>query len=240
LPPPLPPRPDPPAGKPAQDTAESHEGEESDGTPTIVLQEEDESIDPTWRGAGVVGQEKIDVKGRRSQFTVRMTGAAYAHCYIGVHSLAAPTLRLVQPFEVTPGDPKDPWVVLTLSGKIDGYIRSAPQGSACLRVASAAIYPDDGGPMLGLAFPPACISDEAALRCNREVQLPPWTVPAGRFVLVAELAFEAVAEGVFHGHAEAVFAPAARRSTWEHKPGPFANVDAKDFGLTITLKVAAP
>ncbi len=242
---PLPPPPlRPDERQPARTEAGRDGGETGSGLsrPTITLLDRSEAIDPAWRGAGVVELEKIEVKVREGRMTALLTGAAYAHCYIGRHSVGAPTLRLVQPFEVTPRDPRDPRVVMSLSGKLDGYVRSVPRGAACLRLADAAVYPAgaDSGPTSGLGFPPVCTTGSGAIRCERALEPPPMTVPAGRFVLVANLALEATVDGICNGHSEAVFAPAVRRATWDLKAGPFANVEGKDFGLTITLKVAAP
>ena len=167
-----------------------------------------------------------------------MVGAAYAHCYAGRHSEGLLKVRLVHEFEVTPPDDSGALVGLRMSGKLDGYVRSEANGSACLRSADAAVYPAcGGGPVLSLAFPPCCAPPGGAGRCQQEFELPPQTLPAGRYVLVADLTPEASVDGTCRGHAEAVFAPGPRVGTWYPLPNAMSQLDGKGFGLAITLKV---
>ncbi|HWE38414.1 MAG TPA: hypothetical protein VG406_17715 [Isosphaeraceae bacterium] len=217
------------------------DGAESKSTrPTITLGEKVEAIDPSWRGAGLVDLEKIEVEARRGTLTATLSGAAYAHSYLGKHSAGATTMHLVQPFAIDPGESKGGMVVLALSAKLDGYVRSVPQGAATLRRAGAAVYAAGGGPVAWLAFPAAATVDEGARRCKSSFDAPKVTLPAGRYVLVADLALDTTVEGICRGHAEAVFAPLVRRGTWDLEAGPFAKVDSEDFGLTVTAAVSAP
>ncbi|MBX6316108.1 MAG: hypothetical protein IRY99_24825 [Isosphaeraceae bacterium] len=213
---------------------------ENDPPPVITLRDKCDVITPRIHGAAKVEGGKIRVAASGNSLTATLTGAAYAYAYIGGHATGALSLRLVQPFDLAPGDPKTPWVALRLAAKVDGYVRSERQGTACLRVAAATLYPACGGPPWSLALPPGCAAGRCAWRYERAAELPPLIVPAGRYVLVADFVIAATVDGITKGSGEAAFSPDAPEGTWSPALNPLAGIDRKDFGFTVTLKASTP
>ena len=102
----------------------------------------------------------------------------------------------------------------SLSAKLDGYLRSENRGAAGLRVADAAVHPAGGGPAVWLAFPPCQTSSDGMQRCEREAEPTSLTLPAGHYVLVANLVIETTTGGFLRSHAEAIFSPGRREGSW--------------------------
>src|SRR5262249_22807164 len=138
------------------------------GPPRIVLGEKTESDHPIWKGAGVNSAAKFQVKASGASLEVLVTAAADSHAFWGVPSVTVSPIQFVQEFEIVPGRPDDPGVMLTFSGKLDGYIRTEKHSAAALRVAEAVIYPVGGGPSISLGFTPASASEGSASRCSGE------------------------------------------------------------------------
>ena len=121
-------------------------------------------------------------------------------------------------------------------GKVDGYLRGDCNGSACLRLASATVYPACGGPALTVAIAPGCIAGESALRILQTVEHPPLMVPAGDYILDATFVIEASVQGFSHGQGEAVFIPGNSGILPGLPNNPFIKVDRKDFGFIIAIE----
>ena len=153
-----------------------------------------------------------------------LTGTANAYAYVLCHSYAGALLHLEQELEVTPSDPKYGWVVLTMSVKVDGHLRTDINGGASLRMASATVQPAGGGEALGLALSPRQMGGmQGSQRVQEEASSTPQVVPAGRFLLVADFVVEATADHICKGHGEVDFAPIPPRG-----PGPGRTQHRKD------------
>jgi hypothetical protein len=229
----------PPSVQPGSSVGHDTEAQSEgwDRPPEIKLRNKSDSITPERHGAGMAESGKITVAARGGTLSATLTGAAYAHCYIGVHSDGLLHVRVVQEFEVALPDGPGSLVSLKLSGKLDGYLRREGAGTACLRSAQAAVYPAGcGDAVLWLAFPSLCDGPCGAGRYQQEFEVPARTLPVGYYVLVADLVPEASVEGLCRGHAESVFAPSPRAGTWASHRNPFAQVEDQHFGLVITVK----
>ena len=208
--------------------------------PKIRLGEKRERDTPEGRGAGYIPTSKADVKAVGGKLTAVLTGAAFSHSFFGAHSVSVSALQLVQEFEVVPGAPSDPLVRLSLSGKIDGYVRSEKHGAAGLRLANASVTPACGGPTLGVVFPPCRISDTSRERCRSAAEPTQLDLPPGKYVLVANLVLETDVDGILRSHAEAVFSPGNHYlGDWKSNDSEKPDVERKDFGLIVTLKASA-
>ena len=123
--------------------------------PKITLKEKQESVKRERHGAANVYEGgKITVTAAGNTLSATLTGTGNAFAYVLCHSYAGALLHLEQEFEVTPSDPKYGWVVLTMSVKVDGHLRTDINGGASLTMASATIQPAGGGEALGLALSP--------------------------------------------------------------------------------------
>lgn len=212
--------------------------------PKIVLGEKQETDQPDWKGVGIIDKGKFTVKATPSRLTAVVAGAADSHSFYGVPSVSVSRLRLAQEFEIRPGVGPDPRASVTLSARLDGYIRVAPKGTACLKLAGAAIYPACGvGPPVGLSFPPHCVDCGPAVRCEAEDHTGALLMPPGPYLLVADLVLETSVNGPLRDQAEAIFAPGKRGGVWFYtaggEPGDFEE-DEKEFGLTVNVTVAPP
>jgi hypothetical protein len=207
--------------------------------PTIKLGEKQESDKPTYRGAGYITAGATKVKADGNKLTALLTTAAFSHSFWGASSVSVASLQLVQEFEIVPGSPKDKMVVVSLSGKLDGYVRSEKKGTAGLRLADASIAPVGGGPMVWFSLPSSRVSATSLERCERSAKPVQVAVKPGRYVLVGRLVLETTVDGCIRSHAEAVFDPGNHfLGTWSSEDSPRPEVEGKDFGLAITIKVA--
>jgi hypothetical protein len=226
---------------PVEGQAKGKPAKKKPAAPKIRLGEKHETDTPTGHGPGQIPAGKIQVKADGGKLKAVLTASASSHCFFGIPSTSVESLQLVQEFEIVPGDEGDPRVEISLSGKLDGYVRSELRSSASLRLADASVYPACGGPSLWLAFPPCCASGTSSARCEQETRSPPLTVTTGRYVLVMNLVLETTAANLFRGHAEAVFAPGRQPGRWTSPiENPFEDVEADDFGLTVLLRTASP
>lgn len=233
LPAPLPEPLPAPASKPATPAAAPR-------PPTIKLAETHQEIRPIERGIGNAEYEKIAVKASDATLTATLGASSNAYGYVLHHSAGTATLRVVQEFEVVAGSPSRPNVRLTLAGQISGFVRADPQGSACLRTAAAAVVPACGGlPLTAIALPGFCTPGCGAWPVESDETAPPVTVPAGNYLLVADLVIEAAADGFNRGHGEAAFSPDAPLSIWSPPYAADPGFDRKAFGFKVTLKAAA-
>lgn len=217
--------------------------------PTLRLGEKRLNDQPGRAGVGEVPAGKGAAKVKGNRLTALVTGAAGSHTLLSCHgSVFVSKVQFVQEFDVVPGAGGPPWVLLSMAAELDGYLRSENQGVATLRRADAVVTPVGGGPGLTVAFPVAYTrptdhtSGANVLRCRSEVKAPTLVAPAGRYVLAVTLLLETNAEGYVRGHAEAVFAPGARTTSWRsHGDEEAPDVEeAEDFGLTVTVGADAP
>ena len=109
--------------------------------------------------SGVNPPAKFQVKASGGELTAVVTAAADSHAFFGIPSTTSSPIQLVQEFEIVPGDPHDPRVMLSFTGTLDGYVRSEKHSAAALRQADAAVYPVDGGPSISLGFTPCSASE---------------------------------------------------------------------------------
>jgi hypothetical protein len=233
-------RPTPDRDPPAPGNARPKAGERVP-PPTIRLGEKKETDKPCQKGAGIILPAKFRVKADRGRLTAVLTGALQSNSFYGLPSDCVATIQLVQEFEIIPGDPEDPRVMLALSGKIDGYVSGEHKGTGALRRADATVYPADGGTAVWLAFPPEHNPSDSAQRYVREEHPAPLTLTAGRYVLVANLVLETTARSAFRDHGAAVFAPSDPKSSWMFaEENPFEDANEEDFGFTIVLRTATP
>jgi hypothetical protein len=209
--------------------------------PAITLKEKRESVEREKHGAANVFEGgKITVATAGNTLSATLTGTSNAYAYVLCHSYGGALLHLEQEFEVTPSDPTYGWVVLTISAKVDGHLRSDIHGGASLRMASATVQPVRGGEALELALSPRQAGGvQGSWRVKEEASLSPQVVPAGRFLLVADFVVEATADHISKGHGEADFAPDSPGGAWAW-PDPIEKVDSKDFGLTVNVKADTP
>ncbi len=209
--------------------------------PTIRLGEKHEKDTPSWQGAGFITAGKTKVKAENGKLTASLTGAVFSHSFFGASSVSVGSLQLVQEFEIVSGAPDDPQVHLSLSGKLDGYVRTENDAAAGLRVASVSVNTASGVPAVWLKFASARVSNTSRLRCKSEAEPTEVLLPPGRYVLVADLVLDTAADGCFRSHAESIFAPGNHfLGTWKSANSPRPEIETDDFGLSITLKVAAP
>jgi hypothetical protein len=209
--------------------------------PAISLKEKRENVKRELHGAANVFQGgKIVVKAERNTLSATMTGTANAYAYVLCHSYGGALLHLEQEFEVSPSDPKDGRVVLSMSVKVDGYLRTDNHGGAGLRMASATVQPAGSGEILELAIPPRQVGGvQGSWRLKEELASTPQLFPSGRFLLVADFIVDATADHFSKGHGEADFAPDSPSGTWL-RSDPIEKVDPADFGFTVTVKAEAP
>ena len=222
-------------------TAETRIRATSTAPPTITLKEKRESVKRERHGAANVFEGgKITVKAAGNTLSATLTGTANAYAYVLCHSHAGALLHLEQEFEVTPSDPNYGWVVLTMSVKLDGHLRTDINGGASLTMASATVQPACGGPALGLALPPRQMGGmQGFQRIQEEACSTPQVVPAGRFLLVADFVVEATADHICKGHGEVDFAPDSPEGVWAWSD-PIEKVDTTNWGLTVTVKANTP
>jgi hypothetical protein len=206
------------------------------GPVVITLGETTETITPDLHGAANIEHGDIEVNASKNALAAALRGVAHAHAYIGYHASGIGTVHLVQEFNIAPQDPAYPYVMLSMIGKVDGYLRSDCNGSACLRLASATVYPVCGGPALTVSIAPGCIAGESALRIMQSVEHPPLMVPAGDYILDATFVIEASAQGFSHGQGEAVFTSGHSGILPGLPNNPFVKVDRKDFGFIIAVE----
>lgn len=208
--------------------------------PTIKLGPAHNEIQPIEHGIGNAEGEEIVVKATGGTLTATLGAASNAYGYVFHHSTGTANVRVVQEFEVIAGRPSNPYVTLTLGGLIGGYIRANTQGSACLRMATAAIVPAGGGPPLtAFALPSICTPGCGIWPVDEAATAPVVTVPAGCYLLVADLVLDASADGFNRGHGEAAFSPTAPEGIWSPPDAPATGYNRKNFGFLITLKATA-
>jgi hypothetical protein len=154
--------------------------------------------------------------------------------------MSVASLQLVQEFEIVPGDEADPRVSLALSGKIECYVRSETRGMALLRQADAAVYSQGGGPAVWLNFPGCQASGTDVRRCSGEFEVPPLTLPSGRYALVVTLVLETATDGPLRGHSVAVFATGFNAGRWTSPDAVLDDLDEEALGLAVTVKTTPP
>ena len=206
------------------------------------MKEKRESVKRERHGAANVFEGgKITVTATGDTLSATLTGTANAYAYVLCHSYAGALLHLEQEFEVTPSDPKYGWVVLMMSVKVDGHLRTDINGGASLRMASATVQPAGGGEVLGLALSPRQMGGmQGSQRVKEEASSTPQVVPAGRFLLVADFVVEATADHICKGHGEVDFAPDSPEGAWAWPDPSVEKVDTSDFGLNVTVKAGTP
>jgi hypothetical protein len=200
-------------------------------------------------GAAHIERGLIADKSSGNTLVAALTGAAHAHAYLFCHANATATYELVQEFEIVPGSPSKPMVDLTMTARLDGYLRSDENGAASLQGATATLTPAAGGTPMSVSFSPASVAGGGISLYSQKVEVPPQRVPAGKYVLSATLVYDATVNGLIHGHGEAVFTPLFFYSTMPRNVpvvivpslpnNPFDKLDnsKKNYGFWITVQV---
>src|SRR3954451_18255638 len=148
------PAPEPAAAEPATEEPESPEG------PTFEfgLRGEDKCIAPYTHGDAKTEEGKIEVTPDKNTLTVTITGGVGANVFVGVHSEAMQTFRLLQEFEVSCSDTSVHEMILTLDSKLVGFVLNKHKASPCVRLASLTITPvGTSSPVLSISHPLPCV-----------------------------------------------------------------------------------
>ena len=218
-------------------------GSDKEETPVRMIPREGRRVTiPGTHADGWAERGEIEVQAVKDTLTVSMTGAAAAHCRVGLLSSAVQTFRLVQQFDVTCADPEVTRVVLTLESDLSGALWSRHKAGASLRLARATVTPvGRPGPALRIEHPPLTLAGTQA-RLYRHtaapVEGPP--IPPGRYLLVMDLAFDVQASGFRNAHAVADFADEdPLPDEWKQGGDPFRRVDRKDFGFEVEISAEA-
>jgi hypothetical protein len=204
--------------------------------PTIILLGKAEKSEPPGlRGAAQVGGRAAIVKVSGATLTAKLTLTGSAFSAVVCPGTCESSIRLVQPFAIKPGAGASPWVSVWLSGRAKGLFRTGENASSGLRLASVAISPAAGGPPLSLSLPPAGIGAPGHLIYCQDAVAPPAVLPAGCYVLMMDIAIEAMVTSHFHDYAGAAFSR-ARSGIQLLGNDPFRGLSSEDLGFTAVLK----
>jgi hypothetical protein len=235
------PTPPPAAAEPAADEPTVPAG------PTFEfgLRGEDKCIAPYTCGDAKTEEGKIEVTPDKNTLTVTLTGGVGANVFIGVHSEAMQSFRLLQEFEVSCSDSSVHEMVLTLDSKLVGFVRSKHKASACVRLASLTVTPvGTSSPILSVSHPLPCVGGACGI-CDPPVgsqstdPLPAirsQSVPVGRYLIDANFILTATAEGFLDAHSTAIFSPEPTElDPWEREHDPFAGEKKDGYGFTSVI-----
>src|SRR5262249_55851312 len=158
------------------------------------LRGEQKCIAPYTHGDAKTEEGKIDVTPDKNTLTVTLTGGVGANVFLGVHSEAMQTFRLIQEIEVSCSDPSVKQMVLTLDSKLLGFVRSKHRASACVRLASLTVTPlGSSSPILSVSHPLPCVGGSCGVG-NRPVgsqstepqpAIPSGPIPLGVYLIDA-------------------------------------------------------
>ena len=237
-----------PLPAPAVSPERADAGRRGAKTPTIKLGEKQENNDRHGHGAGYVDSGKFIVKAEGGRLSVVVNTSAYSHAFYGIRSETVSSAQIVQEFDLDPGDSSQSMAKVSLSAKLLGTIRTEgrdAKASAGVRVADAAIATCGGEPLVWVAFAPAGRSGNSSERDEREAEGGSAVLPAGRYILVANLVLETSVDACLRGHAEAVFAPPLEVMSWRttneevEPPKPPKGEEGFRFGFVVTVNASA-
>ena len=241
----------PPPGAPA---APAEASKEAAPPFEFAIQGKTDAVSPYTAHDAKVEEGKIDVATDKNTLTVTMTGGAGANVFLGAHSEAMQSFRLIQEFDVTSTDPKVSQVILSLDTKLVGFVRSKHKASACVHIASITVTPAGWGTSpLAASLPRPCVGPNphplgAANGSMVKDPLPTITsepLPLGRYVIDASFVITADANGLLDAHSTAIFSPEPTElDPWEREHDPYNGEDKAGYGftsvITATLVGAAP
>jgi hypothetical protein len=233
--------PEPAAAEPAAEEPSAPAG------PTFEfgLRGEDKCISPYTHGDAKTEEGKIDVVPEKNTLTVTLTGGVGANVFLGVHSEAMQSFRLLQEFEVTCSDSSVHEMILTLDSKLLGFVRAKHKASACVRLASLTITPvGTSSPILSVSHPLPCVGGAGGI-CAPPVgsqstdPLPAvrsQPLPLGTYLIDANFILTATAEGFLDAHSTAIFSPEPTElDPWEREHDPFAGEKKDGYGFTSVI-----
>jgi hypothetical protein len=211
----------------------------------FTIQGKNEAVSPYTEHDAKVEEGKIDVATDKNTLTVTMTGGAGANVFLGAHSEAMQSFRLVQEFDVTSTDPKLSQVILSLDTKLVGFVRSKHKASACVHIASITVTPAGWGTSpLAASLPRPCVGPNchplgAANGSMVKDPLPTITsepLPLGRYVIDASFVITADANGLLDAHSTAIFTPEPTElDPWEREHDPYNGEDKAGYGFTSVI-----
>jgi hypothetical protein len=209
------------------------------------LRGEQKCIVPFKHGDAKTEEGKIEVTPDKNTLTVTMTGGVGANVFLGLHSEAMQTFRLIQEFEVSCSDTSVREMILTLDSKLVGYVRSKHKASACVRLASLTVTPSgSSSPVLSVSHPIPCVGNacgvlDPPLGSQSKDPLPAvrsQPLPMGTYVIDANFILTAFAEGFLDAHSTAIFSPEPTElDPWEREHDPFAGEKKDGYGFTTVL-----
>jgi hypothetical protein len=231
---------------PAEEKKAEEKKEEEKAPPfEFALQGKNEMIAPYTEHDGKVEEGKIDVATDKNTLTVTLTGGAGANVFLGAHSEAVQSFRLIQEFDVTSTDPAISQVVLSLDSKLVGFVRSKHKASACVNLASITVTPVGwGSTPLAASLPRPCVGGNAHPCANPNgsmvkdplptITSPP--MPLGRYVIDANFVITAEAGGLLDAHSTAIFSPEPKElDPWEREHNPYKGEDKTGYGFTTVI-----
>jgi hypothetical protein len=245
--PPPPPSTEPAPPPPPAPAAPAEAGKEKEATPPFefTIQGKNEGITPYTQHDAKVEEGKIDVATDKNTLTVTLTGGAGANVFLGAHSEAMQSFRLIQEFDVTSTDPKNSQVILSLDSKLVGFVRSKHKASACVHIASITVTPAGWATSpLAASLPRPCVGPNphplgAANGSMVKDPLPTITsepLPLGRYVIDASFVVTADANGLLDGHSTAIFSPEPKElDPWEREHDPYNGEDKAGYGFTSVI-----
>ena len=240
-----------PAAPPASEAAPPPPGAPAEGKKEEVppfefaLQGKNEMIAPYTEHDGKVEEGKIDVATDKNTLTVTLTGGAGANVFLGAHSEAVQSFRLIQEFDITGTDPSISQVVLSLDSKLVGFVRSKHKASACVNLASVTVTPVGwASTPLAASLPRPCVGGNCHPCANPNgsmakdplptITSPP--LPLGRYVIDANFVITAEAGGLLDAHSTAIFSPEPKElDPWEREHDPYKGEDKTGYGFTTVI-----
>jgi hypothetical protein len=244
-----PPAPEPPPAATAPEAPPAPAGPSFE----FGLRGEQKCITPFTHGDAKTEEGKIEVTPDKSTLTITLTGGVGANVWLGVHSEALQTFRLIQQIEVSCSDDSVKEMILTLDSKLIGFVRSKQRASACVRLASLTVTPTGSTtPILSISHPLPCVGGTTGI-CKPPMgsqskdpldAIRSQPVPLGSYVIDANFILTAMAEGFLDAHSTAIFSPeAAELDPWEREHDPFNGEKHDGYGFTSVLTastVSAP
>jgi hypothetical protein len=208
------------------------------------LRGEQRTIAPFTSGDAKTEEGKIDLAPDKNTLTITVTGGVGANVFLGCHSEALQSMRLIQEFEVSCSDANVHEMILTLDSKLLGFVRSKHKASACVRIASMTVTPAGGGsPILSVSHPVPCVggtpfhSPPAGSQSTEPLPaIRSQPLPMGVYILDVNFVLTATAEGFLDAHSTAIFSPEPTElDPWEREHDPFAGEKKDGYGFTSVL-----
>jgi hypothetical protein len=212
---------------------------------TIELNGRQASASPTRIGFTHTGGGNIDVQQPAADtIVVTMSGTAVAGAHPGTHSTAVLNFELEQCFDVVIADPKKTKSAkISLEARLIGLLRSHCKGGGSAGIgcpAEASVLAGDVS-LVSVALPGRAVAAGNNLSVNDHHGPVTGTITAGKFTLHQRFGIQAShPKSIFPCKtASAEFGDGSLDPLWISAWEPFKGASKKDFGLQVTLKVAA-